>query len=319
MNRKAGLSSRADGFLLGADPLLPGPATVAGCGAELVVPGPDGQPAMTGTCEHWQATPGSLEFAYGAAARFQLTPSDAAAQQAGPDELDRLLSAWRDHLAGVPGADAEDSAAVIAWPSREVTGAVALLRRGFSCRTVLAARPAERVNVVGTTLPGRSDVQVRRACSADLDTVAALGLEVIRFDAQFGTVVERPDTAEAMRCDAAAALAVPEPWVWLAERGGALAGLLYARRPEQARWLAPMTRAAPAAYLELMYVTPQERGQGAGPALVERLHQQARTAGVAVTLLHYDQVNPLAGPFWNRQGYRPLWYIWEIRPARTIR
>jgi hypothetical protein len=61
---------------------------------------------------------------------------------AGPEALDRLLAAWRDHLAAVPQAAAGDSAALIAWPSRDITGSVALLRRGFACRTVLAARPA---------------------------------------------------------------------------------------------------------------------------------------------------------------------------------
>ena len=80
-----------------------------------------------------------------------------------------------------------------------------------------------------------------------------------------------------------------------------------------------MVRPAPAAYLDLMYVQPQERGRGAGPALAGRLRQQAQAAGVAVILLHYEQLNPLSGPFWHRQGYRPLWNIWEVRPARAIR
>ncbi len=30
-------------------------------------------------------------------------------------------------------------------------------------------------------------------------------------------------------------------------------------------------------------------------------------------------VNPLAVPFWGRQGYRPLWTTWEARPARMLR
>jgi len=40
---------------------------------------------------------------------------------------------------------------------------------------------------------------------------------------------------------------------------------------------------------------------------------------VRVTLLHYEQVNPLSAPFWSQQGYRPLWITWEARPARAIR
>ena len=42
-------------------------------------------------------------------------------------------------------------------------------------------------------------------------------------------------------------------------------------------------------------------------------------AGVAVTLLHHSQVNPLSAPFWYRMGYRPLWTSWEARPATALR
>ena len=303
---------------LAPDPLLPAPVTPPGCGAELVVPGPGGEPAAAGTCQHWQGTPGDLETAFGAAARFELSVQ-VADPDAGPEALDRLLSAWRDHLDAVPEAAGADSAAIITWPSRDITGPVSLLRAGLACRKVIAARPT---GPPGRTAPaaGRdTGIQVRRATPADLDTVTCLAMDVIRFDAHFGTLVERPDTSEALRRDAVAALAHPDPWIWLAERGRAPAGLLYARRPEHARWVAPMVRLAPAAYVEFMYVPPIERGRGAGPALTEQLHHEARVAGVAVTLLHYEQVNPLSGPFWNRQGYRPLWNIWETRPARAIR
>ena len=95
--------------------------------------------------------------------------------------------------------------------------------------------------------------------------------------------------------------------------------MLYAEPPAAASWIAPMTGVSPVAYLELMYLQPDYRGQGAGPALVGRLHQEADAAGVAVTLLHYEQVNPLSGPFWHQQGYRPLWTSWEARPASTLR
>ncbi|MFZ0664696.1 MAG: hypothetical protein WAM97_03005, partial [Acidimicrobiales bacterium] len=57
---------------------------------------------------------------------------------------------------------------------------------------------------------------------------------------------------------------------------------------------------------------------GIGAALTWRFHQEVDAAGVAVTLLHYEQLNPLSAPFWNRQGYRPLWTTWEAAPARLI-
>ena len=88
---------------------------------------------------------------------------------------------------------------------------------------------------------------------------------------------------------------------------------------EESGAIAPMVRAEPVAYVELMDVLPGERGGGVAGALVAQLHQAADDAGVAVTLLHYEQVNPLSGPFWSQQGYRPLWTTWEARPASTLR
>jgi predicted acetyltransferase len=69
----------------------------------------------------------------------------------------------------------------------------------------------------------------------------------------------------------------------------------------------------------LMFVLPDERGGGVGDALVAQFHREIDDAGVPVTLLHYEQVNPLSAPFWSQQGYRPLWTSWEVRPAAAIR
>ncbi len=41
-----------------------------------------------------------------------------------------------------------------------------------------------------------------------------------------------------------------------------------------------------------MDVLPGERGRGVAAALVARLHQVADESAVAVTLLHYEQVQP---------------------------
>jgi GNAT superfamily N-acetyltransferase len=314
---KKGPGARPAQRWLAADPLLPAPLITRGCGAELTVPGPGGEPVTAGPCAHWHGTPGDLETTFGAATQFQLTVQ-MAAPEASPGGLDRLLAAWRDHLAGVPAAASADSAAIINWPSRDITGPACLLRHGFTCRKVIAARPAGPPGPAAPAAGRDTGVQVQQAGPADLDTVTRLSMQVIRFDAHFGTLAERPGTAEALRLDAAAALAVPDPWIWLAERGGTPAGLLYARRPEHARWVAPMVRLTPAAFLEFMYVEPAERGLGAGPALAGRLHQETSAAGVAVILLHYELLNPLAGPFWHRHGYRPLWTIRETRPAQAI-
>lgn len=300
-----------------ADPLLPRVPTVqpgAGCDATFIVPGPGGLPVAAGACEHWVGAPESLELTWGAARRFQLT-----AQVGGPDVtagLDDLLAQWRGHLIGLPGADDPDSAAVVSWPSRDVDGIATLLRRGFAPRGVVAARPA-----AGRPPSDRAaaDFSVRLAGPADLDTVARLGLAVIKFDAHFGGVVERPSTAAALRTEAAGMLAQPAPWIWLAERSDEAIGLLMAEDPGATGWIAPMTGRTPVAYNMLTFVSAAERGTGVGSALAARFHAAAHSAGVPLTLLHYEQTNPLSAPFWGQQGYRPLWTSWEARPASTLR
>ena len=304
-----------------ADPLLPEPVLPPpGCDAPLVVAGPDGQPAAVGSCLHWARTAESLDVAWGTARRFQLT-----ATVAGPDvrdALDRLLSQWRDHLAGIPGADDDDSAAIVNWPSRDIEGVETLVRHGLSPMATIAARATGRHRggpADHATGAARRGISIRRAGPADLEAVARLGLEVIRFDAYFGNGGERPGTVNALRKEVVRLLDAPRPWTWLAERDGEPVGMLAAQPPGAADWIAPMVRPTPAAYLMLMFVQPDERGVGVGAGLVGRLHREIDAAGVPVTLLHYQTLNPLSAPFWHQQGYRPLWVTWEARPARSIR
>ncbi|HTT52748.1 MAG TPA: GNAT family N-acetyltransferase [Streptosporangiaceae bacterium] len=291
----------------GIDPLLPAPP-VQPDGDLLAVPG------AAGRCAHWAGEPGSLDLAWGAARQFRLDPL-----VAGPDVragLDRLLTRWRGHLAGLPGTAEDGTAAVLTWPSRDIAGARVLLDHGLIPLAVIAARPAGRGSRPAAAGPG---VRIRGAGPADLDSVVALGMETIRYDAHFGTVIERPDSAAALRREAAARLGGAEPWTWLAERDGTPVGLLYAQPPGAAAWIAPLARLAPVAYLELMAVRPGSRGAGVGAALAGTYHAAADDAGIAVTLLHYEQMNPLSGPFWSQQGYRPLWTTWEARPALALR
>ena len=303
------------------DPLLPDPkpAAVAGCGAGLTVPAANGQAAAAGWCRHREVEPEAAELAWGAAAQFWLT-AQVAGDLAEPGigaALDDLLVRWRAHLAAEPTAAGEDSQAVVRWPSRDIGGVRTLLRHGLQPLTVIAARPTGRAVPGAAPRPG--GFRIRPAGPGDVAAVTALALEVIRFDQHFGSVLLRPHAEQAYRQAAEQTLGLPEPWTWLAERDGRAVGLLEAQPPDQAGWVAAATRQGPVAYLATMSVLPDERGSGVGTALVAELHRVLDAAGVAVTLLHHGQLNPLSAPFWNRMGYRPLWTNWEIRPARALR
>jgi hypothetical protein len=314
------VGARVAGRWRAVDPLLPRPGTLPpGCGEELIVAAADGRPGAAGTCEHWEGAPESLDLTWGAARRFRLTAQVA---DPGAGGLDKLLSRWRDHLALLPEAGRDDTSAEVTWPSRDVGGVQALLRHGFAPLAVVAARAGGRhlgPDPAGPAAAAARSMQIRRAGPADIDVVVRLGLETVRFDAHFGGVVERPETAAALRREAAGQLAGPAPWVWLAERAGTPAGMAWAEPPEAAGWIAPLTSLAPVAYILLMGVAAGERGRGIGAALAARAHLEIDAAGAAVTLLHYALPSPLSVPFWGAQGYRPLWTIWEARPAHTLR
>ncbi|MGH3681254.1 MAG: GNAT family N-acetyltransferase, partial [Natronosporangium sp.] len=160
---------------------------------------------------------------------------------------------------------------------------------------------------------------VRPAAPPDLDAATALWLELIRWDAQFGTgCVERPATARVFRQALRDALGRPEPWTWVAQVDGRVVGLLMIDPPERAGWVAPMIAAAPTGYLGGLVVTGRRRGTGAGAALVRAGHRALDAAGAGVTLLHYAGLNPLSAPFWHQCGYRPLWTTWRVSPAARL-
>ncbi|HEX3712581.1 MAG TPA: GNAT family N-acetyltransferase [Trebonia sp.] len=300
------------------DPLLPDPATLpAGCGEPLVVSGDHGRMAGLGVCVHQHIPPQSLNQTWGAADRFTLVPRLAGQDVAA--SADELLAQWRDHLAGVGAARGPDTSASVVWPSLDITGVQALLRHGLQPITVIAAR--SRPGSVAPPSPPRRayGATIREAGPADEEQVIDLELRLIRYDMHFGGPVWRGATARLVREEIHGSLARNETWTWLAERNGRAVGLLVAQPPQEAGWIAGMTSRSPAGYLQTMFVDGQERGTGIGAALVRNLHARLDGMGVAVTLLHHSQVNPLSAPFWYRMGYRPLWTSWEARPATALR
>jgi GNAT superfamily N-acetyltransferase len=298
------------------DPMLPAPGDLpAGCSVPLMTTGGNGRPAGVAVCRHQYVPAHALEQVWGTATRLVLTP-----RLREPDAhaaLDDLLGQWHDHLAGLPEADNEDAAAMIEWPSRDISGVNALLKHGMQAITVIAVRSAGRAILADAGPP--ADVVIREAGPDDLDAVTELEMGVIRFDAHFGAAILRTATETLVREATRKALARRQAWVWVAERSGHLVGLVHVLPPDESAWIAGMTGPGSTAYLQSMFVGPDERGGGLGAALVKRAHDELDARGISITLLHYAQMNPLSGPFWSRMGYRPLWTGWESRPAVAVR
>ncbi len=303
------------------DPMLPAPVPEqVSCGARLDVVDGDGNLVAFATCRHREYPAEAMELNWGAARQFTLTPQVAGHGPQVGAALDELLTHWRRHLARQHGAAEEDSEAIVRWPSRDIEGVRALLRHGLQPLVVIAARPRSRsADAPGPHDGARHGLHIRRAGPADLDAVVALGVEVIRFDEHFGSARLRPHSERAERELAGKTLARPDPWIWLAERDGRPVGMVAAEPPEDTRWILPLVGTSPVAYLGQMAVLPGLRGGGIGAALVAHLHARLDAVGVAVTALHYAQLNPLSVPFWSRMGYRPLWTCWEVRPALSMR
>ena len=311
------------------DPLLPQPTDLPeGCMAPLLSIGEKGRPAGLGICRHQLVPADTLAQTWGAAAKFVLTVRlrEADTRQA----LDDLLTQWRGHLETQPEAGKDDTAAIVNWPAREVTGVLALLEHGLQPMTVIAVRPAGRQVPAGqpATDPadaatdadatGQPGLVIRPAGPGDLDHVTELEMGVVRYDAHFGGSIPRPATETLVRAETQAALAKRPGWTWLAKQDGQPVALAVVEPPAAATWIAGMARRGTTAYLQTMFVRPGERGGGIGAALVRHVHAELDARGIDLTLLHYAQLNPLSVPFWHRMGYRPLWSTWEARPAATL-
>ena len=325
----------------GIDPLLPQPKDLPeGCGALLEAIAKDGRPIGLAGCRHQHVPADSLSQTWDAATKYTLTMrlSEADTLAAADD----LLTQWRDHLADLPeGARADDTSATVAWPARDVTGVLALQRHGLQPVTVIAARPSGRtVRPPGRTvrpsrrtvwpsgrhsqaraqIPGdQPDLVIRHADLGDLDTVTEFELGVVHYDAHFGAAIPRSATSDLVRDATRKSLEQRPDWTWLAIRQGQPVGLTVVEPPDEASWIAGMTRPGRTAYLPSMFLSPGERGTGTGAALITHVHHELDARGVDLTLLHYAQLNPLSGPFWHRMGYRPLWSIWAALPASTLR
>ncbi|GGP50468.1 GNAT family N-acetyltransferase [Saccharothrix coeruleofusca] len=227
--------------------------------------------------------------------------------------MDALLRAWRHRLDRVGPAE-RDSACVLTWPSRDAEAARALLDHGLVPLTVIAVRLA------APPPPVAGPLVIRRAGLADLEAVLHLALTELRYSALVGSTVDRPEAAALKRRSLAERLAAGGP-AWLAERDGIAVGLAECAvvTAEPGGWAATKLPQGRWAYVNCVSVLPGARGIGVGRQLMAHVHRELHRMGTVGSYLYYNPPNPLSSVFWPRQGYRPLWTVWEVRPAGALR
>ncbi|MFJ6676314.1 GNAT family N-acetyltransferase [Actinosynnema sp. NPDC091369] len=302
-----GLMEAQSARFASVDPLLP--AVVAPPDGDVITAAlPDGT-RVAGVLQrqvHDRRSPARL---WSATEVWELTPLLGNAGAAG---MDALLRAWRKRL-DLLGPAERDSACVLSWPSRDAEATRALLDHGLVPLTVIAVRQAPPPPVAGSAT-------IRRATPADLETVLALALAELRYSSMVGSTVHRPDAAALKRRTLADRLASGGP-AWLAERDGIAVALAECAlvTSEPGNWTA--TRLPPGrwGYVNCVSVLPGARGTGVGRQLMAHAHRELQRLGTVGTYLYYNPPNPLSSVFWPRQGYRPLWTMWEVRPAGALR
>jgi GNAT superfamily N-acetyltransferase len=297
------------------DPLLPDDLYAPPGGDPLAARTADGQP-VAALITHESNPQGNPRGLWQADEVFELFPILGENPSAG---MDAVLAQWR-HWMSERDDPGRDSACVVVWPSRDVRATRALLDHGFVPLSVLAVRPPTRVaeeTPDNTKLSGT--VKVRRAGPADLDAVVGLTLAELEYAALVGTATYRPDAAKLKRAAAGARLSSNDP-VWLAEQDGTPVAVAECGWVDTGR--SPRTyrlRAGSWGYVNCVSVHEQWRGTGVGRRLMATAHNELVDAGAVGTFLYYNPPNPLSSVFWPRQGYRPLWTMWEVRPAGALR
>ena len=143
-------------------------------------------------------------------------------------------------------------------------------------------------------------VTVRAACSADLDTVVALRLALLR-EHQTNPLFERlhPDAEPRARELYRKHLASPDQVILLAERDGAAVGILRCVHALSSPLLLPEAYA----YLSSAYVVPGERRMGILKGLFDEGVRWCRARGLSEFRLYVSIEDEVARSAWTSLGF----------------
>ncbi|MFK4728839.1 GNAT family N-acetyltransferase [Agromyces mediolanus] len=244
-------------------------------------------------------------------------------RSAGPDRertaaVERVLDDWLARIAAAETPGDLDSSARLSLPTRDIALVNALYARGFGPTGVRAVRQRPRTTPAqAPVLPQRLDgALVRLATLSDAERLGALDARLLELDAHFAGVTLRDGADAGFATAYRDRLRRAPDTTWVLERDGDITGFIHvvpdADSPEPDSQLLAETGGQ---YLVVMYLDESERGAGLGAAFLQLAHDALDAAGTPYVLLSYAVANPRSGPFWARNGYRPVVTEWQRRPA----
>ena len=287
-------------------------------GARLLVAGDPAHAYGASTVERFAEA--DAEAIWGAARRAALELRWDGDAEAVEEMLAEWIAEVRPELAGpAPGGDTSDwdSALTVTVPSRDSGLVRPLLSQGFAVVDIEAIRITRRAADATGALERleRTGVSLRPATLADAGLIAEMDTELLEHETQHGGVTARPGATDTLRAGIEERLSEDLDWTWIAAQGGVDVGYLSIEVGKD-RHLERVSGGGPVAFVQAMYLRPGVRGGGIGEAIVDFGHGRLEEAGYDRILLNYSALNPRSGPFWCRMGYRPLWSVWQRRPAR---
>jgi GNAT superfamily N-acetyltransferase len=285
------------------DPMLP-TAVRPPDGDVITAALPDGSRAA-GVVVASSLAPDSMPSLWSALQVWELHPLVGAAG------MTELLAQWQTMMARrSPGPD---SSCLVTWPSRDARATRALLAHGLVPLSTLAIR-------TGPPAPAPGRLTIRRVRARDLDVVLPLAMAELEYSAMVGGTVLRPGARRIKQAALARHIDQGDP-VFVAERDGIAVGLAecWFSDSTAGSWSETRLPHGRWGYVNSLSVAPEVRGTGIGRELMAVVHRELARTGARGTFLYFNPPNPLSTVFWARQGYRPLWTIWEVRPAGALR
>ena len=172
--------------------------------------------------------------------------------------------------------------------------------KGSGERTASSEREGPRRPHASSLVAPRSSLQVRSATAADLETVVALRLALLR---EHGTNPVyrriRPDAPQRARRLFAAQLASPQEVTLLAERAGTVVGILRCVESVGSPLLFPDRYG----YVSSVYVLPEQRRLGVLRRLVEQAERWCEQRGLDEMRLHSTADGESGNGAWSALGF----------------